>query len=227
MGNLFGSQAEPEPAPEPAKKARKGMSEADKAQLKLKGQRDKLTQAQKRHSFLIESTRANAKKLAQAGKKKEAMILLKKKKSLEVQLKSVEDQFMQIETMISGIEQAGMQAKFVESMAAGNEALKSLTESMGGLEGVERLMDDTAETQAEWREIEEALGSSSSMLDAEDEEAVMEELAMLDQMEAMDLAEQMPDAPTTQPAETIAEPAPLEEPEPARAEPAPRQMVAA
>ena len=203
------------------------MSEADKAQLKLKGQRDKLTQAQKRHSFLIESTRANAKKLAQAGKKKEAMILLKKKKSLEVQLKSVEDQFMQIETMISGIEQAGMQAKFVESMAAGNEALKSLTESMGGLEGVERLMDDTAETQAEWREIEEALGSSSSMLDAEDEEAVMEELAMLDQMEAMDLAEQMPDAPTTQPAETIAEPAQLEEPEPERAEPAPRQMVAA
>merc|ERR1719240_1042557 len=101
MGNLFGSQGEPEPAPEPAKKARKGMSEADKAQLKLKGQRDKLTQAQKRHSFLIESTRANAKKLAQAGKKKEAMILLKKKKSLEVQLKSVEDQFMQIETMIS------------------------------------------------------------------------------------------------------------------------------
>jgi charged multivesicular body protein 6 len=203
------------------------MSEADKAQLKVKGQRDKLAQAQTRYSFLIEKTRENAKKLLQQEKKKEAMMLLKKKKSLEVQLKSVEDQFLQIEQMISSIETAGMQAKFVESMAAGNEALKSLSESMGGLEGVERLMEDTAEAQAEWEEIGEALGGSSSLLDAEDEEAVMEELAMLEEMEATDLALQMPDAPTTAPTQTDAEPAQVEEPEPERAEPAPRQLVAA
>jgi hypothetical protein len=210
------------------KKARKGMSEADKAQLKVKGQRDKLVQAQKRYSFLIESTRENAKKLAHAGKKKEAMLLLKHKKSLEVQLKSIEDQFVNIEQMIISIEQAGMQAKFVESMAAGNAALKSLSESMGGLEGVERLMEDTAETQAEWREIEEAL-TGSSMLDAEDEEAVLAELAELEEMEAADLASQMPDVPTLKPTETAAEPAREEEPEPEeeRAEPAPRQLVAA
>lgn len=220
-----GSQAEPEPAPEP-KKARKGMSDADKAQLKCKGQRDKLAQAQKRYQFLIEKTRDNAKTLAQSGKKKEAMILLKKKKMLEVQLKSAEDQFMQMEQLIQGIEQAGYQAKFAESMAAGNEALKSITESMGGLEGVERLMEDTADTQAEWREIEEAMGAQGSGLDAEDEEAVMAEFAMLEEMEGLDLADQMPDAPTVAPIGTAAEPQQVEEPEPEREEPA-RQMVAA
>ena len=157
------------------------MSEADKAQLKVKGQRDKLAQAQKRYSFLIEKTRQNAKVLAQQDKKKEAMILLKKKKSLEVQLKSVDDQVLNIEQMISSIEQAGMQAKFAESMAAGNAALKSITESMGGLEGIERLMDDTAETQAEWAEIGEALQGT---LDAQDEEDVAAELAALEEMDA-------------------------------------------
>ena len=221
-----GSEAAPAPAPAPPPKARKGMSEADKAQLKVKGQRDKLAQAQKRYSFLIEKTRQNAKVLAQQDKKKEAMILLKKKKSLEVQLKSVDDQVLNIEQMISSIEQAGMQAKFAESMAAGNAALKSITESMGGLEGIERLMDDTAETQAEWAEIGEALQGT---LDAQDEEDVAAELAALEEMEALDLDAQLPDAPTALPAAAVAaaEPEQVEEPEPERAAAPPRQMVAA
>lgn len=35
--------------------------------------------------------------------------------------------------------------------------MRRLQESMGGLEGIEALMDDTEETRAEWEEISQAL----------------------------------------------------------------------
>ena len=38
-----------------------------------------------------------------------------------------------------------------------SERMRRLQESMGGLEGIEALMDDTEETRAEWEEISQAL----------------------------------------------------------------------
>ena len=225
-----GSQAADEPvaaAPAPAKAARKGMSEADKATLKLKGHRNKLQQSQQRSALLIENAKKKAKGLAQEGKKREALLVLKQKKALEVQLRSAEDQAYAMDEMISSIETAGMQAKYVASMAAGTEALKSITESMGGLEGIQDLMDDTEETRAEWEEIQESLQGT---LNAEDEEEVLAELAMLEEMEAAELDMQLPVVPTTEPTGVLAaaevEVEVVAEPEPARAAPE-RQMVAA
>ena len=176
MGGLFSSDKE-----EPKKPERRGMSDADKNMLKVKGQKDKLKQYQRRTEGQITKARGVAKQLAQAGKKREAMLVLKQKKALEKNLSSAQDQLFQIEQMISSIETAAMQAEFVENLARSNETLKGLHEQMGGLEGVERIMEETQEAHDLQEEINAAL---EGQLDAADEEDVMEQLRLLEEEEA-------------------------------------------
>ena len=176
MGGLFSSDKE-----EPKKPERRGMSDADKNMLKVKGQKDKLKQYQRRTEGQITKARGVAKQLAQAGKKREAMLVLKQKKALEKNLSSAQDQLFQIEQMISSIETAAMQAEFVENLARSNETLKGLHEQMGGLEGVERIMEETQEAHDLQEEINAAL---EGQLDAADEEDVMERLRLLEEEEA-------------------------------------------
>ena len=207
MGNLFGSTAaEPEPAPQ--SRARREPSEADKAQLKLKIQRDKLEQARTKSEFMIEKRREAAKVLAQQGKKKQAILALKTKKAIEVNLTNTENQLMQVEQMISNIDQAGMQARVVDGLKAGNAAMKELQKQIGTTEDVENLMQETADARAYQEEISEALSGQLS-LTAEDEAQLEAEMAELEEMEAMDLSDHMPDAPTELP-EGLESPAPVE-----------------
>jgi charged multivesicular body protein 6 len=67
----------------------------------------------------------------------------------------------------------------------GTEVLKEINKEMGGLEGVERLMEDTAEAQEEQRRIGEALAGE---LNRDEVDEVEDEL---EQMER----EMLPDAP--------------------------------
>ena len=169
------------------------MSDADKNMLKVKGQKDKLKQYQRRTEGQITKARGVAKQLAQAGKKREAMLVLKQKKALEKNLSSAQDQLFQIEQMISSIETAAMQAEFVENLARSNETLKGLHEQMGGLEGVERIMEETQEAHDLQEEINAAL---EGQLDAADEEDVMEQLRLLEEEEAA-VRPAAPAAPTS------------------------------
>eukprot|EP01052_Picozoa_sp_SAG31_P010834 SAG31_NODE_602_length_13638_cov_32.936037_16_plen_100_part_00 len=86
MGNLFGGGADSPADPAPARAAAKpSISEKDKAMLKLKGQKDKLKQFERRANARADSQKKVAQRLAKAGKRKEAMMVLKQKKLIEKQ----------------------------------------------------------------------------------------------------------------------------------------------
>ena len=223
MGNLFGSAAAAEPKlPAAAPKARREVSEADKATLKIKVQRDKLGNYKKRSELAIACRKRDAKALAAAGKKKEAMLMLKMKKSIEMQLQQTEDQLFQLEEMILGIDQAGMQAKVVEGLSAGNVALKELQAQIGTAEQVQDLMDETADYAAYFEEVQEAI----SGITEDDETDILAELEALEQMEADELAAELGGLPVPPP--NVERVAVADEPEPTTAEPArERTMVAA
>jgi len=116
MGNLLGSSAQ-DPAPAaPAPAAKREVSEADKATLKIKLQRDKLKTESTRVAFMVEKRRAAAKQLAKDGKKEKAMLMLKTKKMMETQLANCENQLFQVEQMVASIDEAGIQLKVVEGL---------------------------------------------------------------------------------------------------------------
>ena len=201
------------------------VSEADKAKLKIKVQRDKLQKCMKRSELAIECRKKDAKTLAAAGKKREAMLVLKLKKSIETQLQQTETQILQVEEMLSAISQAEVQAKVVEGISAGNEALKALQSQIGTAEQVQDLMDETADLSAYFEEVQEAISGS---ITEEDETDILAELEALERMEADELAIELPDAPVAAPVGVAV----VDEPEPAATEPehAPkreRTMVAA
>ena len=87
MGNLMGGEKEPAAAvPAPAA-AKPTISEKDKAMLKLKGQKDKLKQFERRATAKADSQKKVAQQLAKAGKRNQAMLVLKQKKLIEQQVR--------------------------------------------------------------------------------------------------------------------------------------------
>lgn len=110
---------------------------------------------------------------------------------------------------MSTVEFSLMQKDVLYGLQQGNEALKEIHKEMS-LEAVEKLMDETAEGIAYQKEIDALLGSR---LTNDDEDEVEDELAVLE-------AEQLPVAPTEEPATEV------ETPEEAKARRAKERIIA-
>ncbi|GAB6018692.1 Charged multivesicular body protein 6 [Chamberlinius hualienensis] len=174
MGGLFGK----------TKKKQTRISEQDKAILQLKQQRDKLKQYQRKITESLEKERALAKKLIQENKKERAKLLLRKKKYQEQILQRTDGQLETIEKMVSDIEFAVIETKVLEGLKNGNTALKQLHDVMS-LDEIEKILDETQESVAKQKEIDELL---AGVLTSEDEDDVLEELDSL-------IKENMPEVP--------------------------------
>lgn len=95
-----------------------------------------------------------AKELAKAGKKKQAILALKKKKMQEQMLSKAEASLENVQTMVDSVEFAEMEARVFEGLKAGNEVLKELNEEMS-IEKVENLMEETREAM-EYQDVRQA-----------------------------------------------------------------------
>lgn len=155
----------------------------DRAVLQLKQQRDKLRQYQRRVETSLEKDRVLAKTLLAAGKKPQALLLLRKKRYQEGLLENTDRQLHNIEQLAADIEFASVEVQVVDGLKAGNKALQDINATMD-LDEIAQIMEETQEAAAKQEEINAML---SGVLTSEDEDAVLQELDKLIQEEVDEL----------------------------------------
>mmetsp|Transcript_32519 Transcript_32519/g.52683 ORF Transcript_32519/g.52683 Transcript_32519/m.52683 type:complete len:212 (+) Transcript_32519:123-758(+) len=167
----------------------KKVSTKDRAILDLKVQRDKLRQYRNRLSDVVAGEEAVARQLLQEKKKDRALLALRRKKYQEQLLIKTEGMIENVENLVSSIEFASVEKQVLDNLREGNALLSQISKEMGGLEGVERLLDETAEAQQEQNEISDMLSGKLTKEDNEDVELQLQ--AIEDEV----LKENLPSAP--------------------------------
>lgn len=153
------------------------ITEQDKAILDMKIQRDRLHQYQRRITVLTNKETEIAKQLLAKGDKKRALLALRRKKYQESLLSKTDAQLEQLEKLTASVEFAQIQKDVVFGLQQGTKVLSEIHAEMGGIEHVEKLMEENAEAIAYQNEISEMLGTR---ITAQDEEEVEDELAALE-----------------------------------------------
>lgn len=149
----------------------------DRAILDMKTQRDKLKQYQKRITVITTRETAIAKSCLAAGQKDKALLALRRKKYQESLLSQTDGQLEQLEKLTSSVEFALVQKDVLFGLKQGNEVLKEIHREMGGLQEVERIMEETEEGRRATEEISEAL---AGRLSNGEEDEVEDELEALE-----------------------------------------------
>ncbi|KAH8127633.1 hypothetical protein ACSS6W_006798 [Trichoderma asperelloides] len=153
------------------------ITEQDKAILDMKIQRDRLHQYQRRITVLTNKETEIAKQLLAKGDKKRALLALRRKKYQESLLSKTDAQLEQLEKLTASVEFAQIQKDVIFGLQQGTKVLSEIHAEMGGIEHVEKLMEENAEAIAYQNEISEMLGTR---ITAQDEEEVEDELAALE-----------------------------------------------
>lgn len=201
MGGLFSKSAK---APAIAKAQTRHvheMSAKDKAVLELKVARDRVHKMRIKNEAQRDVYVSKARTLVKAGKRDQAKLALRMKKFIEKQLDQADGQLLNLQTLVGEIEWAETREQVVVGLTAGNKVLTKLNE-LTPVEKVEALMEDTAEAIQTQQEIADTLAGS---LSTEDEDLVLEELAMLGEEEkevgeaasVEDITAALPTVPTT------------------------------
>ena len=198
MGGLFSSG---DKSHTPAKVVQPPQISAhDQAVLKLKGQRDRLKQYQRKLETTIERDRNSAKEFGKKGAKEKALAILKRNKYRTKLLNNAGLQLDNIETLTNSLEFQVVQNKVNDSMKAGNNALSLLMKEMS-VDDVADLMADTRENIEKAEEISRLL-SGEGMLDAAETDAVessldemMQEWASVAQQELLAALPEIPITP--------------------------------
>lgn len=114
----------------------------------MKIQRDKLHQYQRKISVLTDREVAIAKKLLLKGDKQRALLALRRKKYQESLLSKTDAQLEQLEKLAGEVEFALVQKDIVFGLQQGTKVLKEINKEMGGIEAVEKLMEENEEARA-------------------------------------------------------------------------------
>jgi len=118
-----------------------------------------------------------------AGKKREALMCIKRKKMYEKQLEQISASKMTLETQRLALENLNINRAALQAQKAGADAMKQMTSQMGGVEAVEDTMDSVEEQLADADEIGQAMARPVQLGDADDDEllAELEELEEFEQ----------------------------------------------
>ena len=155
----------------------------------MKNQRDKLRQYQKRITIITTRETELAKECLARGDKAKALLALRRKKYQESLLSKTDSQLEQLEKLTSSVEFALVQKDVMYGLQQGTNVLKQINKEMGGLEGVEKMMEDNEEARKYQQEISEAL--AGQMSNAEEDEVEDELEALEREVEGV----RLPDAP--------------------------------
>eukprot|EP00270_Netrium_digitus_P010244 TRINITY_DN3167_c0_g1_i1.p1 TRINITY_DN3167_c0_g1~~TRINITY_DN3167_c0_g1_i1.p1 ORF type:complete len:219 (+),score=93.53 TRINITY_DN3167_c0_g1_i1:110-766(+) len=176
MGNLF------------AKSTKNRITEVDKAVLTLKTQRRKLQDYQKKVEAVVSRENEVIRELIKEKKKDRAMVALRRRKLQEEMLKKADVWVMNVEQQLADIEVASRQKEVFESMKAGQAAIKQL-QSHIRIEDVEKLVEETEDAKEYQNELKDLM--AQQQLTVEEEEAVNEEFAKLEEELGMTELEEM------------------------------------
>lgn len=186
------------------------ISAQDRAILDMKNQRDKLHQYQKRITVITTRETDIARECLAAGKKPQALLALRRKKYQETLLARTDAQLQQLEQLTNDVEFALVQKDVVFGLQQGTSVLKEIHKEMGGLEGVEMILGESAEAREYQEEVSEMLGNKMSN---HDEDEVEDELEAMERQingpvtvpslpdAPQGVQESMPDVPTETPAQ--------------------------
>lgn len=194
---MGGGSSKPKKVPTPQ------ISEMDRAVLDLKNARDRLQRYRKKLEQDDAKLVAQAKKARDAGKKKQAIGLLRLRKYKETQATNCENQLLNVLQMVETIDSKQNEKQVLHALAAGKNTLKVMHEETT-VEDVLDLMDAVREEIEVEQEINHILEGVPELSPA-DEEAVAAEMEAL-QAEVLGttttttpttVVEDLPVAPTT------------------------------
>ncbi|KAJ5489638.1 Charged multivesicular body protein 6 [Penicillium diatomitis] len=154
------------------------VSSQDRAILDLKIQRDKIYQYQKRITALTDRETEIARECLARNDKRRALLALRRKKYQETLLSKTDSQLAQLEQLTGQVEFALVQKDVLFGLQQGTKVLQAINKEIGGIEAVDRLMEETAEARAyqEFQEVSQMLEGSLSTQDEEDVEDELEAL---------------------------------------------------
>lgn len=155
------------------------ISARDRAILDLKTQRDRLMQHQRRLAHLSDGLTATAAAALSASPpdRARARHALRVRREHANLLDRTYDQLAALESLVGQVEFAAVQVAVVEGLRQGTAVLKQLNGLVGGVEGVEQVMDDHARERDRAEEIGEVLaGEGVGSLSSEDQVGIEREL---------------------------------------------------
>lgn len=150
-----------------------GISDADRATLQLKLQRDKLNAVLRRSQTVLARELEQAKHFLGIGQKDKALYCLKKKKLQEAQMLQVEGMLNNVQHSLDAIDMARIEASVLESLKQGTRTLQDLQKGMSP-EEVEKVMDEAFDAIAVSREVSELLNQQLSEPVMSDDELLAE-----------------------------------------------------
>jgi len=159
-----------------------------RAILDLKLQRDRIRQYQIKIQNVLDGEQDAAKACLRAGQKDRALLALRRRKYQETLLLKTDEQLENLEGLVSTIEFSLVEMSVLHGLQQGNAVLADIHKEMN-IESVEKLLGETQEAIAYQQEINDMLANSMT---ADDEDAVLKELA---QMQAEELRAQQPPEP--------------------------------
>ena len=174
----------------------------------MKNQRDKLQQYQKRITIITDRETTIAKSWLAKGDKQRALLALRRKKFQETLLAKTDSQLATLEQLTAKVEFALVQKDVLFGLKQGTEVLKQINAEIGGIDKVEKMMEEGEEAREYQRQVSEMLEGG---LSTGEEEEVEEELARLEegitaaerpleQQEGSQVAAgDLPNVPSTQP----------------------------
>jgi charged multivesicular body protein 6 len=114
----------------------------------MKNQRDKLHQYQRRITVLTDRETEIARECLARNDRRRALLALRRKKYQESLLEKTDGQLAQLEQLTGQVEFALVQKDVLFGLQQGTQVLQTINKEMGGIEGVERMMEETEEARA-------------------------------------------------------------------------------
>ena len=141
--------------------------------------KDALETCEKREEHLqrkVDNEINGAKKFSAAGKKREALQCLKRKKMYDVQIDNLQGQKDNLVKQMLALEQMNVTREVLQASKKAAVDMKTMTSELGGTEGVERLQEDIEDSMAEANEIQETMSRAMDMpgVDLDDDELLAE-----------------------------------------------------
>lgn len=171
-----------------------GVTEADRALLDVKAQRDQLGGHLRRLRAELARDEDAARSLVRGGQRERALLALRQRKHHQQLLDECAQHLCRLDEVIGNIELACMQRDTVEALAAGVKTLRKVQAEIGGPDRIRQVLEERSGAIAAQQELSMALGGAG--VSADDAEA----LAELSRLEAT-LAGDASSVPST-PADT-------------------------
>lgn len=144
------------------------ITSSDRVKLQLKMQRDNLVAASRKFERVSEAEHEKAKEFMKVGNKRKALYCLKREKAQQAQLQSVTDMLDNVQKLIDSVEFSQMEEEVVAALKDGKTELERLNKMLS-IDDIEKLMDETAESIEEARQIDALLSQPVAGVTDDDE----------------------------------------------------------